>query len=293
MSDLLVEDSLSENLDEETLRRIIASILSGEKSESEVPVYSPKSAYVGKVNQANQSEQNQSQFSSPLDSIQQIIKMFNGESGPSSMTQGGLQGTSLADFSTTSIAPEGMALGETGSILGSAPEGMSVGSSGELVSGSISSGSSAWGSLANPVTAIIAAATAAQLAASNNNDKVVEGIEMEGKDLINPWIDGDESKYPAVGQEPWLSWMTQFGDDKNYATSGDRFTAAVENEDWGKAVARGPAMLAHWADPGSSTLGELAGSYLGKDAKSVVNPVQWSLDKLGDFFFIGGINGST
>ena len=114
---------------------------------------------------------------------------------------------------------------------------------------------------------IIAAAIALQHGLSNATNTTFEGQKT------------DDAFAGNYGTEPWLA----FAHDKLGLgpTAGEKFDAAVKNEDWGTALKRSPAMMNYWADPLSTWMGTGTQAVIGKKYGKWANPIGSVLDMLG------------
>lgn len=107
-------------------------------------------------------------------------------------------------------------------------------------SGAEGSGGSAGGGSAVGNLGIFAAAFAVQHMLSNMTDREYEGQKTD--DLFGG----------SLGTEPWLAYVKDlFGAED--PTSGEKFDAAVKNEDYPLAAIRLPSMLHYWFNPAQQT----------------------------------------
>lgn len=137
-------------------------------------------------------------------------------------------------------------------------------------SGGSGGGAGAGGLGAGGIMAIIAAAIAAQAAASHNTDTVFEGQKT------NDAFSGN------FGTEPWFAFLA---DKMGWEpTAGEKFDAAVNNEDWSLAAKRFPAMTNYWRDPAQSWLTTGAREYLGNDIDMLIDPASYITRKIEDWF---------
>jgi len=91
--------------------------------------------------------------------------------------------------------------------------------------------------------AYIAAIIAAQHALTNST-----GTKFEGQNTGDVFTMNDEGNWnPRFGNEPWHGFLN----DKlgNEPSAGEKFDAAVYNQDWSKAAMRLPSTVQQWADP--------------------------------------------
>lgn len=115
----------------------------------------------------------------------------------------------------------------------------------------------------------IALAIIAQLAMSENTGTYFEGVKTGGV----------QNEKPHFGTEPWKGFAYErLGLP---ASSGERFDAAIENEDYQTALARTPAMMDHWGRPVENTVYDIQKEYLGEDVANVLDPVGWLVRAIG------------
>lgn len=128
----------------------------------------------------------------------------------------------------------GESLGTSGSMgMGSDAASLAAAESGAGSSATSSGGLGAWGT-----GGIVAAAIAAQHMMTRDNDREVDGVKT-----------GDAFS-GQFGTEPWFAWAgNKMG---NAPTAGEKFDAAVKNDDWNKAGGSFNEMTSYWANPTSS-----------------------------------------
>lgn len=118
----------------------------------------------------------------------------------------------------------------------------------------------------------VLAAIIAQNAATNSTGTVFEG--QPTGNFFTGATDGGWS--PSFATEPWLAWgHDQLGFDP---TSGEKFDAALKNNDWDSVMKRFPAAADYWADP--------IRNWLGHDTwKNMVgDELAWLIDPIGGLF---------
>jgi hypothetical protein len=137
-------------------------------------------------------------------------------------------------------------------------------------SGGSSSSTGAGGMGSAGIFAIIAAAIAAQHAASENTDRKVEGHQ------VNDAFSGD------FGTEPWFEWL---GSKLGWEPSaGAKFDAAIGNGDYGLAAKRLPAMANYWANPAQAWVTSPAREYIGSDIDLLIDPASYLTRLFEDWF---------
>lgn len=151
--------------------------------------------------------------------------------------------------------------------------GEMFGGGGEVMAGTgdvaTTGGSQAGGLGAAGIGAIVAAAIAAQHGLSEDTNTEFEGVET---------ADAFEGQF---GTEPWMGWMHDKLDLS--PTAGEKFDAAVKNEDWKTAFERSFEMSDYWADPGSSWA-ETTAAGLGVDE----GVAGWAFNPIGEV--LGGLS---
>lgn len=143
----------------------------------------------------------------------------------------------------------------------------SAGSGGASQLGEVGIGGEAGGGMgAMGIGAIIAAAIAAQHYMSNKTDTEFEGQKT------NDAFSGN------FGTEPWFAFVSdKLGMEP---TAGEKFDAAINNEDWGKAARRLPDMTSYWADPARAVGTSFIRKYVGDTAADVIDPAGWLTRKI-------------
>jgi len=193
------------------------------------------------------------------DVIEQIIKMLSQEEEPTQdyyqpqmydIPQQQQQGSDMNI---------GMLKGIKNNLMGgeSAESGMSLGNN-PLYSSE--AGLSGMG-----IGAIIAAAIAAQHGLSNATDTVYEGQKT------------DDAFSGNFGTEPWLAWAH----DKlgMGPTMGEKFDAAINNKDYGKAFSRSFGMADYWSDPARTWGYDIAKKSLGDNVAAFLSPLNYMFEK--------------
>jgi hypothetical protein len=117
------------------------------------------------------------------------------------------------------------------------------------------------------IAGIIAAAIIAQHMMSRGTNTEFEGQKT------------DDAFAGNYGTEPWLAFLH---DKLGWGpTGGEKFDAAVQNKDWGKALQRSPAMLDYWADPPANWAYGGMKNVLGSKAATAIDPLRGLLDWIG------------
>lgn len=118
------------------------------------------------------------------------------------------------------------------------------------------SGSFNWGPLG-----YFAAAVLVQHVLSGDTNREYEG--QETSDLFSG----------SVGTEPWWAWAKQQAgwDDP---TSGEKFDAALKNEDWSLAIERLPSTLHYWFNPAQTSGYEVIKEQWGGDWAKAIFPLE-------------------
>jgi len=131
-----------------------------------------------------------------------------------------------------------------------------------------SGGGSSMGALST--IGYIVAAIMAQHALSDATDTVFEGQRtgdvFSGNFMTEPWL--------AYTAQQW-GWQP---------TAGQKFDAAVQNQDWGAAAYRSPSVAAYWGDPAGTGIYEGAKNWLGETAAAIINPIAGLSDLIGELF---------
>ncbi|OGW44446.1 MAG: hypothetical protein A2Y66_01765 [Nitrospirae bacterium RBG_13_41_22] len=136
--------------------------------------------------------------------------------------------------------------------------------------GTMGGGGSGGGMGAMGIGAVIAAAIAAQHVMSHNTDTEFEG--QKTKDAFSG----------NFGTEPWFAFAA---DKLNWEpTEGEKFDAAIKNDDWSLAAKRFPSMMNYWANPAQQWLTKPAREYIGKDIDMAIDPASYVTRKIEKWF---------
>lgn len=99
---------------------------------------------------------------------------------------------------------------------------------------------------------------------------------------------------PRFGNDPWKGWINDKLGFK--PTAGEKWDAAVYNNDWKTALQRTPAAISQWLDPigdlGSDVItgltDKLGGpSWVSDTINAVTNPINFVSDKISDSYICG------
>ncbi len=153
----------------------------------------------------------------------------------------------------------------SGELLPGALEGAGGGGSGAVGGGASSGGMGAWG-----MGGIIGAAILGQHVLSNNTSREVEGVKT------------DDVFGGNFATEPWLAFLYDKIGLQEDGSPGEKFDAAIKNDDHSLALKRAPAALNYWGNPGGSVAYDVTEDVVGKKWAGVFDPIQWALNKLGD-----------
>ena len=140
-----------------------------------------------------------------------------------------------------------------------------------LLKNAFKGGESGYGGVGN-VAAIIALQH--ELSNATDSNRRFEGAQTD--DIFSSKLGGAH-----FATEPWAAWSF----DKlgiNAPTAGEKFDAAVENKDWGKAIGRLPGAASHYLDPSTALSYDLLqddkfGTW-GKVLSKAAFPWRWAMD---------------
>jgi len=118
------------------------------------------------------------------------------------------------------------------------------------------------------IFAIVAAVIAGQYYTTTRTDTKFEGHETGNV------FSGDFST------EPWFAYAHDKWDWE--PTAGEKWDAAVHNDDWGLAAKRTPAMGNYWANPIGQWQYDSINEEVSGDVADVLDPVSYYVNKLGD-----------
>ena len=202
----------------------------------------------------------------------------------------GASSTILAEGATTpstlagagaDVAATELALTESGGL------GTGVGSG-----SGVTSGAGSWMTAAG----YVAAAIALQEMLAGDTDTVYEGQPTGSVFSMNE----DGNWRPRFGNDPWKGWVNdKLGFEP---TAGEKWDAAVANEDWGKALQRTPAAISQWLDPigdlGSDVVTGLVDKAGGPEwvsdaVNAVTNPIGFVSDKISDSYICGATDSAV